>query len=228
MAFTKRQLETAFDERKARYERANETIKHTLNALLDDLSKRYGVREGLMVLGEPKTFNSFHRKATKKYKCKEIDEAFDRVRDLSRVRVLCHTLADCDRLVELLKAQRHLFVNPSTIEDFINAPSPTGYRGIHLEARVDVPVDGGSVGVPVEVQVRTFLQEAWGFYTHGDFYKGENVPPFVAQLMREFSDLLYWADKHAVQLVDEIALLRNKGGGLSPDGDATAAEDAAV
>lgn len=213
MPFTREELEAVFETRKVLYERANKRIVEVLNALLDDLSKRYGVREGLMVLGEPKAFSSFHRKATEKYKCESIEEAFARVRDLSRVRVLCHTLDDCYRLIDLLNSgQTYLFLEPSTIEDRIAEPSPTGYRAIHLEVLVDVPFEGGEVGVPVEVQIRTILQEAWGFYTHGDFYKGEEVAPMVADMMREFSDLLYWSDKHAARLVDAVV----EHGGKAP------------
>lgn len=210
MAFTREQLAAAFEDRKARYKRGNDLVKQTLEAFLDDLSKRYGVREGLMVVGDPKGFPSFYKKATEKYQCETIEDAFDRVRDLSRVRVLCHTLSDCYRLVQLLQEQTHLFVDPLKIEDMIEEPSPTGYRAIHLEVTIDVPVEGGTVGVPVEVQIRTILQEAWGFYTHGDFYKGEAVSPVIADLMREFSTLLYWADRHAVILVDEVARARDE------------------
>lgn len=207
------ELLAAFDERKARYERANDQIKGILKAFLDDLSKRYGLREGLQVMGDPKSFESFYKKATEKYDCQTVDQAFDEVHDLSRVRVLCHTLDDCYRLLELLQKQNHLFVDPTTIEDFIENPSETGYRAIHLEVTVDVPVGEETVGVPVEVQIRTILEEAWGFYTHGDFYKGENVPPVIAKLMREFSTLLYWADRHAALLVDEVAGLRAQENG---------------
>jgi ppGpp synthetase/RelA/SpoT-type nucleotidyltranferase len=210
MAVDKDELEAAFEERKARYVRANTRIKEILNAFLDDLSQRYGVREGLMVVGNPKEFKSFHKKATEKYDCQSVDEAFDRVRDLSRVRVLCHTLDDCYRLLTMLQEQQFLWVDPAKIEDWIAKPSPTGYRAIHLEVMVDVPVAGEQIGVPVEVQIRTMLQEAWGFYTHGDFYKGIDVTPLIASLMRDFSDLLYWSDRHANLLVDEVARVRRE------------------
>lgn len=206
-SFTKEELLAAFKEREARYERANDLIKGILNAFLDDLSLRYGVREGLLVIGDPKGFASFHKKATEKYECDTIEEAFEQVRDLSRVRVLCHTLDDCYSLLGMLKSQGYLFVDEAKIEDRIANPSPTGYRAIHLEVVVDVPVEGEQVGIPVEVQIRTTLQEAWGQYTHGDFYKAEDLPVFVSTLMRELSDLLYWSDKHAALLVTEVAQL---------------------
>jgi ppGpp synthetase/RelA/SpoT-type nucleotidyltranferase len=199
---------TTFDERRRLYARANVRIADVLNALLDDLSRVHGVREGLMVIGEPKTFDSFYRKAVDKYGCESVEEAFDRVRDLSRVRVICHTLDDCYSLVELLDAQQSLHVVPASVEDKIKSPSPTGYRAIHLEVVVDVPFDGEEVGVPVEVQFRTTLQEAWGHFTHVDFYHASPANHPIDTLMRELSDLLLWADKHAALLVRELAASR--------------------
>ncbi|MEA2232332.1 MAG: pyrophosphokinae [Solirubrobacteraceae bacterium] len=206
MALDRREVEAAFRDRAQRYNRANERITELLNALLDDLSAGYGVREGLVVSGKPKNFDSFFRKATEKYECRTTQEAFKRVRDLSRVRVECHTLDDCYRLMELLRnASNVIFVDEATVEDYIASPSTTGYRAIHLEVVVDVPVDMEFVGVPVEIQIRSALQEAWGHYTHDDFYHAEHTPELVAQLMRELSDLLYWADRHAATLVEQIA-----------------------
>lgn len=228
MPLDKDELEATFEKRKARYVRANALVKETLSAFLDDLGKRYGVREGLQVLGDAKGFTSFHKKATEKYDCQSVDEAFDRVRDLSRVRVLCHTLDDCYRLLKMLQEQEFLWVDPSKIEDRIATPSDTGYRAIHLEVMVDVPVGGKEMAIPVEVQIRTILQEAWGFYTHGDFYKGIDVTPVIARLMREFSDLLYWSDRHANLLVDEVALARRKRLGEEPDEDVPAEGEAPV
>jgi ppGpp synthetase/RelA/SpoT-type nucleotidyltranferase len=222
LALTKAALRGGFNRRRAQYERANEQLKVILNALLDDLSLRYGMREGLVVMGEPKSFDSFYRKAKQKYKCQNVEEAFAKVRDLARARVICHTLDDCFRLVDLLSRQDVVLVDPTTIEYQIEDPSDTGYRAIHLEVLVDVPVRGKAVATPCELQIRTTLQEAWGHYTHSDFYKAEEVPPLVRSLMRELSDLLYYTDKQAALLIAEIARLRT-GEGQEEDGEAVEA-----
>lgn len=204
------ELRTAFDEKESQYKRANGQLKDLLNALLDDLSQRYGVRAGLLVLGEPKSFESFYKKATEKYDCQSVDEAFEKVRDLARVRVICHTLDDCFALVDLLREQEVVYVDESSIEMWIEEPSETGYRAIHLEVSVDVPVGTKKIATPCEVQIRTALQEAWGHYTHADFYKGVVVPELVRNLMRELSDLLYYTDRHAGLLINEIARARSE------------------
>jgi putative GTP pyrophosphokinase len=210
MVLDKEEASREYDMRARRYERANKLITAILNDLLDDLSARYGVREGLYVVGEPKSFASFYRKATTKYVCKSVDEAFERVRDLARVRVVCPTLDDCGSLLEMLLKQKAVFVDERTIEDYIAEPSKTGYRAIHLEAWVEVTVSEDKVSVPVEVQIRSTLQEAWGHYTHSDFYHAEAVPEHIAALMKALSDLLHWSDQHASILVKEVSRQRDE------------------
>ncbi|HXA53964.1 MAG TPA: RelA/SpoT domain-containing protein [Solirubrobacteraceae bacterium] len=210
MALDREEASREYDTRARRYERANQQITAILNALLDDLSARYRVREGLYVTGKPKCFSSFYRKATDKYACESLDEAFERVRDLARVRVVCPTLDDCYSLLEMLLKQQAVFVDERTIEDYIADPSPTGYRAIHLEAAVEVTVSEDKVSVPVEVQIRSTLQEAWGHYTHSDFYHAEAAPEHIALLMKALSDLLHWSDRHASILVKEVARQRDE------------------
>lgn len=210
MALDRVDANREYEARARRYERANQQIKAILGALLDDLGARYRVREGLKIMGEPKSFPSFYRKATQKYACESLGEAFERVRDLARVRVVCPTLDDCYSLLEMLLVQQAVFVDERKIEDYIADPSPTGYRAIHLEAAVEVTVSEGKVSVPVEVQIRSTLQDAWGHYTQSDFYHAEAVPEHIALLMRELSDLLHWSDRHASILVKEVARQRDE------------------
>ena len=212
MAVDVEELRKAFQGEESRFARANTRIKEILNGLLDDLSQKYGFREGLMVVGEPKPFESFCRKANEKYDCKSVDEAFEKVQDLARVRVICHTLDDCVALVEMLREQEVVYVDESSIEVRIEKPSDTGYRAIHLQVSVDVPVGSRTVSTPCEVQIRTALQEAWGYYTHADFYRGVDLPDLVRNLMRELSELLYYADRQAALLMAETARHRAEQG----------------
>lgn len=106
--------------------------------------------------------------------------------------------------IAILRAQNAIFVDETSIQDFIATPSPTGYRAIHLEVSVDVPDGTATVSVPVELQIRSALQEAWGHFTHAEFYRGNNPNDLVRDLMRQFSELLYWSDKHAARMLEEM------------------------
>ena len=126
--------------------------------------------------------------------------------DLARARIICQTVADAERVARLMQAQDDVLFTNSTVQ--VHAPSPdapsTGYRAIHLDLEIDAPVKGAPVATPCELQIVTALQYAWGLYTHKDFYKTESVPPLVAELMRELSDLLNVADKVAGHLIREV------------------------
>jgi ppGpp synthetase/RelA/SpoT-type nucleotidyltranferase len=87
----------------------------------------------------------------------------------------------------------------------LDTPRENGYRAIHLQVEADVAVEAKQIAAPVEVQIRSTLQEAWGHYTHADFYHADTGPDLIINMTRELSDLLYWADKHAATLVDELA-----------------------
>lgn len=79
--------------------------------------------------------------------------------------------------------------------DYIDQPQPTGYRAIHLVVQYD--------GYPVEVQLRTKNQHAWGVGVESvgsalgyDLKSGEG-PDQVLELFRHFGDLLAVVDGNA-------------------------------
>jgi ppGpp synthetase/RelA/SpoT-type nucleotidyltranferase len=116
-------------------------------------------------------------------------------------------VADAERIRQLLREQdKVLFTNR---QEQVHAPAAdvdsTGYRAIHIHLEIDAPVRGAPVATPCELQVVTALQHAWGLFTHEDFYKGGEVSPLVAELMRELSDLLNVADRFASRLIEEAS-----------------------
>lgn len=200
-------LREFYDANIDRYARATERLRAILKELLDDLSERYGMSKGY-ITGEPKSFESLARKLEReKYKdLTSAEECFDAVGDIGRARVVFPTLSDCESLLSLLRDQGAISVVEKSLENFIEEPSETGYRAIHVEVRVDCFIDGHPVAVPCELQIKTILQDAWGYYTHADFYKGGGVPSLVGDLMRDLSDLLHYTDRQANRLLAEVAL----------------------
>jgi len=122
-------------------------------------------------------------------------------------------LDDCNQLLEMLRKQDVLFVDETSIKNYIENPSPTGYRAIHVDVSIEVQSGAKRESIPVEIQIRTAIQEAWGHFTHSDFYKYAGDTPLIRDLMCEFSDLLYWSDKHADRLIKEMVMARNAATG---------------
>ena len=137
---------------------------------------------------------------------------------------VCWFVDDCYGVLNFIKASNHFDVsNESThpVKDFVAAPQPAGYRGIHVFA--DVTYDSVQrVGSEVtlkpkkllcEIQIRSKLQDAWGDITHEFFYKAkaqgvknDDLESFLAdvshRLAQEDKTLLKFRDTYQ-RLTDE-------------------------
>jgi ppGpp synthetase/RelA/SpoT-type nucleotidyltranferase len=209
MALREADLRSAYEEALPRYQRANSRLKELLGDLVEDLGDRYKIR-GASVTGDPKPLASFIRKVRAKEKTGEIsvlDDCFAAVKDLSRARLICETLDDCQRVEKLLEEREGVYVDGTQTERY--APSKTGYRGVHLSVAVDIVIGGVGESVVCELQILTGLQHVWALLTHKDFYHGGDVPPLVGALMENLSDLLCAADREANFLIREIETVRH-------------------
>lgn len=206
MAVTKAALRRRWNTLEARHVRAQETLLRVLEEALRDLGDDYNLRPLASISGEMKTFEAFVRKALRFEADERVcntDECFEEIRDVVRARVTCQTLSDVERVRQMIRDNDVMSVKRE--KDFdVKARTSTGYRALHINAFVETSLGGKSDPVACEVQVQTSLQYAWGLFTHSDFYKGDEVPPLVRDLMIQLSDLLHVADCVADQLIREV------------------------
>lgn len=91
------------------------------------------------------------------------------VNDFLGARILCNTHEDVDEIISLLRQfPRFKLVK----EEELNKPS--GYRAIHLDILYQGYWKDEHVFIPVEIQIKTHLQNAWANITHDESYKPEN------------------------------------------------------
>ncbi len=105
----------------------------------------------------------------------------DVIKDLIGARIICWFIDDCYEILEYIKESNQLFVDNSSIKDYILKPKDSGYRSIHLLA--NIPYDSvknkdGNISVVedqmiCEIQIRSKLQDAWGDITHEFHYKAK-------------------------------------------------------
>lgn len=57
------------------------------------------------------------------------------------------------------------------VHDYIAAPKKSGYRSLHLIARIPVSLPSGIYSVPIEIQLRTAAMDAWACAEHALIYK---------------------------------------------------------
>jgi putative GTP pyrophosphokinase len=204
-----------YDAEFDKHERATEELKSRLNMLLKDLSAQYAVREGVQISGEPKGFDSFYKKI-KERKVTKANDCLLVVKDLARARVVVQTLPDVYKLKDLLERQKTLVPYWDSLQDYIDAPQERGYRSLHLDVGVEIPVDGEPQTVLCELQIRTIIQDAWGAFSHKDFYKGAEIPPVIEEQMVELSNLLAVVDRMASSLIGSLPAVAKKPRTRSP------------
>lgn len=91
------------------------------------------------------------------------------LRDIAGLRVVLSSVHAVYLFAELLTASpaaQHI-----GLHDYIAKPKQSGYRSLHVLLRMSVTVDGQSLTVPVEIQLRTVPMDLWATIEHGIYYK---------------------------------------------------------
>ena len=89
--------------------------------------------------------------------------------DIAGLRVVLSTREAVYRFADLLLTNKLLFLDD--IHDYIAAPKPSGYRSLHLIVRIPVFLHGRHCLIPVEIQLRTAVMDAWACAEHKLIYK---------------------------------------------------------
>ena len=129
-------------------------------------------------LGRVKSAASLHEKCRRKDLPETCEAAFEHVRDIIGIRVVCAFLNDVylmrDSIAELPG------VEVACEKDYIRHVKPNGYRSLHLV----LLVDGRTY---IEVQIRTISQDTWAALEHQMKYKHEiagDASLIIAELKR--------------------------------------------
>ncbi|MBR5301537.1 MAG: hypothetical protein IKU38_01720 [Clostridia bacterium] len=97
------------------------------------------------------------------------------LRDIAGLRAVLASRSAVYRYADLLLGSDALMLEE--IHDYIAAPKPSGYRSLHLIARVCVSMPQGVYTVPIEIQLRTAAMDAWACAEHALIYKPRTQPP---------------------------------------------------
>ena len=89
--------------------------------------------------------------------------------DIAGLRVVLSSRTAIYRFADLLIAGGALILED--VHDYIAVPKPSGYRSLHLIARISVSLPNQRSLVPVEIQLRTADMDAWARAEHKLIYK---------------------------------------------------------
>ena len=164
------------------YNGAIREITTKLENLDDEFSTRYAHNPIHHMESRLKSLKSIVGKLQRKGLPLTLASAQEELFDIAGVRVICNYIDDIYDLADMLCGQGDVAVLRR--RDYIQEPKPNGYRSLHLTVRIPVFLSTGSVGVPVEIQIRTIAMDFWASLEHQLRYKAEHtVPPSLrAQL----------------------------------------------
>lgn len=164
------------------YNGAIREITTKLENLDDEFSTRYAHNPIHHMESQLKSLKSIVGKLQRKGLPLTLASAQKELYDIAGVRVICNYIDDIYDLADMLCGQGDVAVLRR--RDYIQEPKPNGYRSLHLTVRIPVFLSTGSVGVPVEIQIRTIAMDFWASLEHQLRYKAEHaVPPSLrAQL----------------------------------------------
>ena len=164
------------------YNGAIREITTKLENLDDEFSTRYAHNPIHHMESRLKSLKSIVGKLHRKGLPLTLASAQKELYDIAGVRVICNYIDDIYDLANMLCNQGDVAVLRR--RDYIQEPKPNGYRSLHLTVRIPVFLSTGSVGVPVEIQIRTIAMDFWASLEHQLRYKAEHaVPPSLrAQL----------------------------------------------
>lgn len=194
------------------FERTYEAIQQRAGAALPGIQDR--IKRLLGGLGDPylvrakvesprvKSDQSLARKAQSHGW--DLDEAITTTSDFIGFRIVCNNLQDVARCADLLEESYQRDGIAVEREDYIKNPKASGYRAIHLTLRVTLHVNGASVDVGCEIQVRSLLQSAWAELSRADIYT-EDVPTPIERQVKSLAAHLARADASAEKIRRRIA-----------------------
>lgn len=160
-------------------------IRELLDIRLNQLALAYTHEnrlppESIVVKTRVKTFSSFLKKMERLH-ISDFSYPHDVLYDLIGARVTCWFLDDCRGIAHCIANSNFLTVSKEKIFNYIERPKPSGYRGIHIHAKVgyesmsttNCKVKVEPEYILCEIQVRTKLMDAWADLTHEFHYKAK-------------------------------------------------------
>lgn len=162
-------------------------IRQLLDIRLNQLALAYTREnklpaESIVIKTRVKTFTSFLKKMETLNR-NDFNYPDDILHDLIGARVICWFLDDCKGISRCIRNSNFISVDEKDVFDYIEHPKPSGYRGVHLHAKIafeNLSTTNCQVKlipemVLCEIQVRTKLMDAWADLTHEFHYKAKGL-----------------------------------------------------
>ena len=209
---TDEELQERIDNISLLYNSAIKVLETRLKILSDDFDKTHSYMPIHHVQSRLKTFESIMEKAGR-YGIEDPINNLDTVRreilDIAGIRVICNYEEDLHTMSNLLLAQED--IEMIKVKDHCDKPKESGYRSLHVVVAIPVYLVNTKKMVPVEIQFRSIVMDAWASLEHELRYKnkGELKEEIVSSL-KECAESLHYIDERLSRIRHEVLKDDNK------------------
>lgn len=121
------------------------------------------------------------------------------INDVAGIRIICSFIPDIYKLVEMLENMQDITIVKK--KDYVTNPKDNGYSSYHLIVSVPVSLSIGTIGVKVEIQIRTMAMDFWASLEHKIKYKyDKEIPKAVKKELKECAKMTQKLDKRMSHL----------------------------
>ena len=154
------------------YEIAMNQVASEINLVKDRINKIYGYSIIEKVTARVKSKKSIINKMKKKNLKYTYNSLVDNINDIAGVRITCPVSEDIFFVKQIIEKIPNLKIIKE--KDYINNPKESGYSAYHLIVKTPVTINGETVIMKVEIQIRTIAMDFWAEMEHDIRYKSQN------------------------------------------------------
>ena len=154
------------------YEIAMNQVASEINLVKEKLNKLYGYYIIDKITARVKSKKSIINKMKKKNIKYTYTSLIDNINDIAGVRITCPVQEDIFFVKQIIEMIPNLKIIKE--KDYINNPKKSGYSAYHLIVETPVTINGETVVMKVEIQIRTIAMDFWAEMEHDIRYKSKN------------------------------------------------------
>lgn len=151
------------------YEIAMNQVASEINLVKEKLNKLYGYSIIDKITARVKSKKSIINKMKKKNIKYTYTSLIDNISDIAGVRITCPVQEDIFFVKQIIEMIPNLKIIKE--KDYINNPKKSGYSAYHLIVETPVTINGETVVMKVEIQIRTIAMDFWAEMEHDIRYK---------------------------------------------------------
>lgn len=181
------------------YTAALKQLETKINIINDEFKTLHKYNPIEHVSSRIKSKQSINNKLKKKGLEPTYENLVKTINDVAGIRIICSFIPDIYKLVEMLENMQDITIIKK--KDYVSQPKENGYSSYHLIVSVPVSLSIGTIGVKVEIQIRTMAMDFWASLEHKIKYKyDKEIPKAVKKELKECARMTQKLDRRMSHL----------------------------